>query len=170
MFHVKPPDDPPKKWKPIKRYNIARPRFSFWYDHDPTIKREKEMDARDARDRGMGKALDAEHEAWKLKALLIALTIPDGWVGLFEEVRVYITSKGHSQPHVPQVWSALCGAWIKQGYFMRVDDWGQPVTLASHASYYRKIMRTAKPYTVKDIRRSSRVAHGQTSSQEPGPS
>jgi hypothetical protein len=165
-------DRPRKPWKPIKRRRVRRPKFDFWYDHDPSkaVERQSEYEeARARRDSGMDKVLAAEHEAWKLKALLIALTVPDGWVGLFEEVRIYITSKGHTQPHKPQVWSALCGAWIKQEYFERVDDWGQPISKESNASTYRKIRRTAKPYTekVRGTRRSSPAVPVQTSSREP---
>jgi hypothetical protein len=97
-------------------------------------------DPRDLRDEGMHRVLrDPE---WMAKATAFAASLPTGWVGLAEDIRLYVIGRGLAQPHHPNVWGAFINSCIRLKMFERVDDWDQPKSSKSHASAYRKLRRT----------------------------
>lgn len=97
--------------------------------------------ARAGRDEGMERTLAVEEPDWQAEAVRLAANVPKGWVGLFEDVRRYLTARGLPPPHTYHCWGALSRSLITLGMFERVDDWGQPQGVKSHGSIYRKIRR-----------------------------
>jgi hypothetical protein len=78
----------------------------------------------------------------KPKALLIALTILNGWVGLFEEVRVLITSRGHPPPHTYHVGWVVFGMDRRNISFASTRADSRSPSVAMFLPYW-KIMRTS---------------------------
>jgi hypothetical protein len=97
---------------------------------------------RRARDSGMGLALSNERRAWLNGAKHTILEdFPYGWVGLAEEFQLPILQK-LGPPHVPQVFSALTGALIKEKHLEHTKDHGACRKRTSHAcdgKYLRRI-------------------------------
>lgn len=96
--------------------------FSFM--HQPT--------ARDLRDGGIELTLEAEHEAWKAAALLYIESLPSGWVGTSEEIKVPVEDR-IGKPHHWNVWGGIIMTARRQGILIPTGHHTKGRLPASHA-------------------------------------
>lgn len=113
--------------------------------YDPgTIDMFNLAEAKRRRDEGKRKADKAEDRRgkWRLKATIIILnSFPKGWKGLAEQFQKVVLDAKHGKPHVPQVWSSLTGALIRQGHFAHTGVRLPCKKTTSHACEGKELIR-----------------------------
>lgn len=80
-----------------------------WFDREEGKRR---------RDEGMGAALDAEDEAWKIAYRQIVEGLPMGWQGTGEDIR-FLVREVIGDPHTPEVWGGMLAGCIKRHWLQR---------------------------------------------------
>jgi hypothetical protein len=95
---------------------------------------------RDARDNGMAAVLS--HSNWTTAALWAARSVPAGWTGMGEDLRVELRAVGLREPHHHNAWGALINVMIRCGVLEATGEEGQMQKTSSHARrsvIYRKV-------------------------------
>jgi len=97
--------------------------------------------AREARDEGMEKVEENDQE-WMLSAMMAGRSLPRGWEGTGEDIRVALTMGGLPKPHHHNCWGAFINSMVREGWLEWTSAMRNMRTVKSHAratKVYRKV-------------------------------
>lgn len=95
-------------------------------------KQRKLIEAKEARDEALQR-VKTNSGTWYEDAIKAAKTIPHGWIGTAEDLRLHLIRSGLEKPHHHNVWGAFINTCIRKRILIATGDYEHMQTRRSHA-------------------------------------
>jgi len=89
-------------------------------------------DGHDARDMGIGTVMEGE-DRFAVRVMAIVKSLPRGWRGIGEDIRLLADQHGIPRPHHHNCWGGVMFGCVKAGLLTPTGDWRHMRIKRSHA-------------------------------------